>query len=198
MSAAVMPWYTSVSFHTGFNVFFSVFVRSLFAWGSKEEEWYENILMEREGSKEEKRNGRCFKGEGANSSDHNIKKRIKEHEERSNLSNVKDQERRREKEWEGGRERGWGGVGHHHLSLPLRKSQTSAAYFIEESERTQGFPLFTCPSVSSPIRPARPPKQALCLKHSSQLNCTTHPAWKIKAFQGRKCSWALNSITIHK
>lgn len=35
MSAAVMPWYTSVSFHTGFKVFFSVLVRSLFAWGDR-------------------------------------------------------------------------------------------------------------------------------------------------------------------
>lgn len=37
MSAAVIPWYTSVSFHTGFKVFFNVFVRSLFAWGDKRE-----------------------------------------------------------------------------------------------------------------------------------------------------------------
>lgn len=37
ISAAVMPWYTSVSFHTGFNVFFKVFVRSLLAWGDEEE-----------------------------------------------------------------------------------------------------------------------------------------------------------------
>lgn len=78
--------------------------------------------MEREGSKEEKRNDRCFKGEGANSSDHNIKKRIKEHEERSNLSNVKDQERRREKEREreSGREGerlGWSG-GSSFISAP--------------------------------------------------------------------------------
>lgn len=38
MSAAVMPWYTSVSFHTGFNVFFRVLVRSLFACDGTEAE----------------------------------------------------------------------------------------------------------------------------------------------------------------
>lgn len=38
MSAAVMPWYTSVSFHTGFSVFFRVLVRSLFACSEMEAE----------------------------------------------------------------------------------------------------------------------------------------------------------------
>ena len=31
MSAAVMPWYMRVSLHTGFRVFFKVFVLSLLA-----------------------------------------------------------------------------------------------------------------------------------------------------------------------
>lgn len=59
--------------------------------------------------------------------------------------NKKIMKRRVKKEGERGR-----GVGKHHLSLSHRKSQTSAAYFVEESERTRGFPRFTCPSVSSP------------------------------------------------
>lgn len=105
----------------------------------KKKKRYEKKFMEREGSKEEKRNEECFKGERANLSDQNERERIKDHEKEAKRVTLKDQERRRERKR----------VGKHHLSLSLRKSWTSAAYFVEESERTQGFPHFTCPSVSS-------------------------------------------------
>lgn len=51
--------------------------------------------MEREGSKEEKRNEECLKGEGANLSDQNKRKRIKDHENEAKRVTLKDQERRR-------------------------------------------------------------------------------------------------------
>lgn len=54
---------------------------------------YEQKLMEREGSKEEKRNEECFKGEGGNSSDQDEKKRIKDHEKEAK----RDTERSRKK-----------------------------------------------------------------------------------------------------
>ncbi len=66
---------------------------------------YEKKIMEREGSKE-KRNEECFKGEGANSSDQNERKRIKDHEKEVKRVTLKDQERQRERE----REEEWGNI----------------------------------------------------------------------------------------
>lgn len=37
MSSSVIPWYTRVSFHTGFRVPFRVLVRSLLDWGKRGE-----------------------------------------------------------------------------------------------------------------------------------------------------------------
>lgn len=157
---------------------------------------YEKKLMERKGSNKEKRNEECSKGEGANLSDQNQRKRIKDHEKEAKRVKQKYQERRTERKR----------VGKHHLSLSLGKSRTSVAYFVEESERTRAFPslpslhLSVCP-LPNMIRQADLQNKhsvSSTTQHSSQLNCTTHLAWNIKAFQKNKCPWALNGIIIHK
>lgn len=52
--------------------------------------------MERKGSKEGKRNERCFKGEGANSSDQNNKKRKEDHAKEATRVSLKIKKEERE------------------------------------------------------------------------------------------------------